>query len=101
MTIKAGDSVTFKNNAGFPHNIVFDGDAVPEGVNADAISHEDYLNVSRERDGGGRGSCAWGSSWFAAVSCGRGVSSCELAAHPQTPLTQPACRPPARRTPSS
>ena len=48
VTIKAGDSVTFKNNAGFPHNIVFDEDAVPEGVKADAISHEDYLNAPGE-----------------------------------------------------
>lgn len=29
VTIKAGDSVTWTNNAGFPHNIVFDEDAVP------------------------------------------------------------------------
>jgi len=48
VTIKAGDSVTFKNNAGFPHNIIFDEDAVPEGVKADAISHEDYLNAPGE-----------------------------------------------------
>ena len=48
VTIKAGDSVTFKNNAGFPHNIVFDEDAVPEGVKADALSHEDYLNAPGE-----------------------------------------------------
>ena len=48
VTIKAGDSVTFKNNAGFPHNIVFDEDAVPESVKADAISHEDYLNAPGE-----------------------------------------------------
>lgn len=48
VTIKAGDSVTFRNNAGFPHNIVFDEDAVPSGVNADALSHEDYLNAPGE-----------------------------------------------------
>ncbi len=29
VTIKAGDSVDFVNNAGFPHNVVFDEDAVP------------------------------------------------------------------------
>ena len=29
MTIKAGETVSFKNNAGFPHNVVFDEDAVP------------------------------------------------------------------------
>jgi plastocyanin len=48
VTIKAGDSVTFRNNAGFPHNIVFDEDAVPSGVNAEALSHEDYLNAPGE-----------------------------------------------------
>jgi len=48
VSIKAGDTVTFKNNAGFPHNVVFDEDAVPEGVKADAISHEDYLNAPGE-----------------------------------------------------
>lgn len=29
VTIKAGEQVEFVNNAGFPHNIVFDEDAVP------------------------------------------------------------------------
>ena len=29
VTIKAGESVTWVNNAGFPHNIVFDEDEVP------------------------------------------------------------------------
>merc|ERR1711972_307859 len=48
VTIKAGESVTFKNNAGFPHNVVFDEDAVPEGVNAEALSREDYLNAPGE-----------------------------------------------------
>jgi hypothetical protein len=33
------------NNKGFPHNVVFDEDAIPAGVSADALSHEDYLNV--------------------------------------------------------
>ncbi|KAF5835493.1 plastocyanin/azurin family-domain-containing protein [Dunaliella salina] len=48
VTIKAGESVKFVNNAGFPHNVVFDEDAVPEGVNADAISREDLLNAPGE-----------------------------------------------------
>ena len=48
VTIKAGDTLTFRNNAGFPHNIVFDEDAVPSGVNAEALSHEDYLNAPGE-----------------------------------------------------
>jgi len=33
---------------GFPHNIVVDEDAVPEGVDAAAISKEDYLNAAGE-----------------------------------------------------
>ena len=40
--------MTWTNNAGFPHNIVFDEDAVPAGVNADALSNEDYLNAPGE-----------------------------------------------------
>jgi plastocyanin len=48
VTIAKGDSVTWTNNAGFPHNIVFDEDAIPAGVSADAISHEDYLNAPGE-----------------------------------------------------
>jgi plastocyanin len=48
ITIKAGETITFKNNAGFPHNIIFDEDAVPEGVAADKLSKEDYLNAPGE-----------------------------------------------------
>merc|ERR1719217_1160937 len=48
VTIKAGESVEFKNNVGFPHNIVFDEDAVPEGVDAGKLSREDYLNAAGE-----------------------------------------------------
>merc|ERR1711988_1259602 len=48
VSIKSGESVTFKNNVGFPHNVVFDEDAVPEGVDAAKISKEDYLNAPGE-----------------------------------------------------
>jgi len=48
LTIKAGETVTFKNNAGFPHNVVFDEDNVPAGVEAAKISREDYLNAPGE-----------------------------------------------------
>jgi len=48
VTIKAGETVEWKNNAGFPHNIVFDEDNVPDGVNADSLSKEDYLNAPGE-----------------------------------------------------
>merc|ERR1712159_633050 len=48
LTVKSGEAVTFTNNAGFPHNIVFDEDEVPDGVNAEALSKEDYLNAPGE-----------------------------------------------------
>ena len=48
VTIKAGESVEWTNNAGFPHNIVFDEDNVPEGVNVEKLSREDYLNAPGE-----------------------------------------------------
>merc|ERR1712176_487049 len=48
LTVKSGDTVQFVNNVGFPHNIVFDEDAIPAGVNAEAISKEDYLNAAGE-----------------------------------------------------
>ena len=50
ITVAAGEKITFKNNAGFPHNVVFDEDAVPSGVDAAAISmsEEDLLNAARE-----------------------------------------------------
>ena len=48
VTIAKGESVTFVNNAGFPHNVVFDEDNVPAGVNAEALGHEDYLNAPGE-----------------------------------------------------
>lgn len=48
VTVAAGEEITFVNNAGFPHNIVFDEDEVPAGVNTEAISREDYLNAPGE-----------------------------------------------------
>ena len=48
VTISKGDSVTWVNNAGFPHNIVFDEDAVPSGVDASKLGQEDYLNAPGE-----------------------------------------------------
>uniref|UniRef100_A0A7S0RD38 Plastocyanin n=1 Tax=Pyramimonas obovata TaxID=1411642 RepID=A0A7S0RD38_9CHLO len=44
ITVAKGEKITFVNNRGFPHNVVFDEDEIPGGVDADAISHEDYLN---------------------------------------------------------
>merc|ERR1719420_365634 len=48
VTIKSGETVQWTNNAGFPHNVVFDEDAVPEGVDADALSKSDLLNAPGE-----------------------------------------------------
>ena len=46
FSISSGDKIVFKNNAGFPHNVVFDGDEIPPGVDAAKISmpEEDLLN---------------------------------------------------------
>jgi len=38
-----GDTVTWTNNKGGPHNVVFDEEAVPEGVDAESISMDDQL----------------------------------------------------------
>ncbi|GMH04645.1 hypothetical protein Nepgr_006485 [Nepenthes gracilis] len=50
FTVSAGEKIVFKNNAGFPHNVVFDEDEVPAGVNAATISmsEEDLLNAPGE-----------------------------------------------------
>ncbi|KAJ6849692.1 plastocyanin, chloroplastic [Iris pallida] len=50
FSVAAGETITFKNNAGFPHNVVFDEDEVPAGVDAAAISmkDEDLLNAPGE-----------------------------------------------------
>eukprot|EP00746_Dinoflagellata_sp_MGD_P156351 gnl/MRDRNA2_/MRDRNA2_85783_c0_seq2.p1 gnl/MRDRNA2_/MRDRNA2_85783_c0~~gnl/MRDRNA2_/MRDRNA2_85783_c0_seq2.p1 ORF type:complete len:182 (+),score=29.16 gnl/MRDRNA2_/MRDRNA2_85783_c0_seq2:83-628(+) len=48
VTIKSGETVQWSNNAGFPHNIVFDEDNVPDGVSAESLSREDYLNAPGE-----------------------------------------------------
>ncbi|KAK1262289.1 hypothetical protein QJS04_geneDACA001289 [Acorus gramineus] len=50
ITVAAGEEIVFINNAGFPHNVVFDEDEVPAGVNAAAISmsEEDLLNSASE-----------------------------------------------------
>ncbi|XP_015934066.1 plastocyanin [Arachis duranensis] len=46
FSVAAGEKIVFKNNAGFPHNIVFDEDEIPSGVDASKISmsEEDLLN---------------------------------------------------------
>ncbi|GAA0172143.1 hypothetical protein LIER_26028 [Lithospermum erythrorhizon] len=48
--VPSGEKITFKNNAGFPHNVVFDEDEIPAGVDAGKISmpEEDLLNAPGE-----------------------------------------------------
>ena len=50
FVVASGEKIVFKNNAGFPHNVVFDEDAVPPGVDAAKISmsEEDLLNAPGE-----------------------------------------------------
>ncbi|KAJ4843493.1 hypothetical protein Tsubulata_029124 [Turnera subulata] len=50
FSVAAGEKIVFKNNAGFPHNIVFDEDEIPSGVDASKISmnEEDLLNAKDE-----------------------------------------------------
>lgn len=45
--VPAGEKIVFFNNAGFPHNVVFDEDEIPAGVDASKISmaEEDLLNA--------------------------------------------------------
>ena len=43
VTIKSGESITWVNNVGFPHNIVFDEDAVP--VRA-PLAHTPYSRMT-------------------------------------------------------
>lgn len=46
FSVSSGEKISFINNAGFPHNVVFDEDEVPAGVDVAKISmsDEDLLN---------------------------------------------------------
>nr|P00295.1 RecName: Full=Plastocyanin [Mercurialis perennis] len=50
FSVPSGEKITFKNNAGFPHNVVFDEDEIPSGVDASKISMDeaDLLNAPGE-----------------------------------------------------
>ncbi|MDG2845117.1 plastocyanin, partial [Vibrio parahaemolyticus] len=50
FSVASGEKIVFKNNAGFPHNVVFDEDEIPSGVDAGKISmsDEDLLNAPGE-----------------------------------------------------
>jgi plastocyanin len=43
VKICKGDTVTWTNNKGGPHNVVFDEEAVPSGVDVESISMDDQL----------------------------------------------------------
>merc|ERR1712032_1811181 len=43
-----GDTVTWVNNKGGPHNVVFDEDAIPDGVSVEAISMNDGAQLGDE-----------------------------------------------------
>merc|ERR1719171_1279775 len=43
LTICSGDTVTWVNNKGGPHNVVFDEEAIPAGVSQESISMDDQL----------------------------------------------------------
>merc|ERR1719161_1393225 len=43
IKICKGDTVTWTNNKGGPHNVVFDEDAIPDGVSVESISMDGQL----------------------------------------------------------
>ena len=49
IKVKVGDSVTWTGNKGLPHNVVFDEENVPEGVDAEALSHADNVGEEGEK----------------------------------------------------
>jgi len=48
ITICSGDTVKWTNNKAGPHNVVFDEDAIPAGVDQEKISMEDQLGEEGE-----------------------------------------------------
>ena len=49
IKVKVGDSVTWTGNKGLPHNVVFDEENVPDGVDAEALSHSDNVGEEGEK----------------------------------------------------
>ena len=49
LDIELGDSVTWTGNKGLPHNVVFDEENVPDGVDAEALSHADNIGEEGEK----------------------------------------------------
>lgn len=48
FNVPSGETINFTNNQGFPHNVVFDEEAVPPGVDAEKISQTEYMNAPGE-----------------------------------------------------
>lgn len=50
FSVAAGEKIEFKNNAAFPHNVIFDEDEIPAGVDPGKISmgENDLLNAPGE-----------------------------------------------------
>lgn len=50
FSVAKGEKIVFKNNAGFPHNVVFDEDEIPSGVDVAKISMDEQvlLNAAGE-----------------------------------------------------
>merc|ERR1712028_34324 len=48
IKICKGDSITWVNNKGGPHNVVFDEEAIPSGVNQESISMDTQLGDEGE-----------------------------------------------------
>jgi plastocyanin len=49
IKVKVGDSVTWTGNKGLPHNVVFEEENVPDGVDAEALSHADNIGEEGEK----------------------------------------------------
>ena len=49
VTVSSGEKIIFLNNKGFPHNVIFQKDGVPESVEINKISRSDYMNEQGEQ----------------------------------------------------
>ncbi|CAA7403532.1 unnamed protein product [Spirodela intermedia] len=43
FSVASGEEIVFINNAGYPHNVVFDPDDIPEGVDVSSISMDEEV----------------------------------------------------------
>ncbi|XVF35898.1 hypothetical protein REPUB_Repub19eG0011300 [Reevesia pubescens] len=49
FSISSGEKIVFKNNTGFPHNVVFNEDEIPSGVDASKICLMKTYSIAQER----------------------------------------------------